>query len=181
MEFKFTRSLVKMILILLLAAFVVNLGLFFYAYSATTKVVESRLIDLTQMVATSNCLPKEGDVYKSYQNLLASSETQFTRFSDSVGTEQLKDVNAYGTWGNQSSVANWAFSVQSSSGRSLYSYSNPVQRNSPIVCTVKARVVCPFLFMPQWNIGSRKPIYIERTYTVVGQKFYKALPNHPTN
>ncbi len=180
MEFRFTRSLVKIILILLLVTFVVNLGLFFYSYSETVKIVESRLTDLTQMVATNNCLPREDGIYDAYKSLLAESETQFTRFSNYNGTEQLSDPNAYGSWGNKANVADWSFSVSSAHGRSLYSYTNPVQRNSPITCTVKARVICPFLFMPQVSIGSHRPIYVERTYTVVGQKFYKALPNRIT-
>ena len=181
MDFKFTKGLVKMVFIILIAAFVFNIGLFLYAYTNTVNAVESRLTDLTQMAATANCLPREDGVYDAYVRLLAESETQFTRFSDNVGNEQTGNANSYGTWGDAGAIASWAFSVESSSGRNLYSYANPVQRNSPIVCTVRARVVCPFLLMPGWSIGGRSPIYVERTYVVVGQKFYKDLPNTITS
>lgn len=176
MEFKNLRRIVKILVLMLLGTLLFNAGLFLYAYKSSVDLVESRLNDLTQLVATSNLLSREDGTYDAFVQLLARSETNFTRFSDPEISGIFGSSSAWGEKGNPSAINKSYFSVTDSSGNTLYTYDHVVQRNRPITCTLKARVVCPMLFMSGVNMGTIRPIYVERSYVVIGQKFYKDLP-----
>lgn len=176
MEFKNLRRIAKILVMMIIGTILFNVVLFLYAYNATVSLVESRLNDLTQIVATNNLLSKEDGTYDSFVGLLAQSETKFTRFSNPTLSGILGTSAAWGNMNDPASIDRSFFSVTDASGQTLYDYSHVVQRNRPITCTIKARVVCPLLFMSGVNIGSVNPIVVERSYTVIGQKFYKDLP-----
>ena len=176
MEFKNLRRIAKILVMMIIGTILFNVALFLYAYNATVSLVESRLNDLTQIVATSNLLSKEDGTYDSFVSLLAQSETKFTRFSNPTLSGILGTSASWGAMNDPSTIDRSFFSVTDASGQTLYRYDHVVQRNRPITCTIKARVVCPLLFMSGVNIGSVNPIVVERSYTVIGQKFYKDLP-----
>lgn len=176
MEFTNLRRIAKILVIMVMGTIVFNVILFLYAYNSTVSLVESRLNDLTQIVATNNLLSQEDGTYDSFIRLLAQSETQFSRFSNPTVSGILGSNSTWGTPNDPSQIDRSFISVCDASGQTLYSYSHVVQRNRPITCTLKARVVCPMLFMSNMNIGTIRPIYVERSYTVIGQKFYKDLP-----
>lgn len=171
------RRIIRMLCILIGMSIVVNVGLFIYVYNLATRTVETRLNDLTQMVATSNLLSQEDGAYNSFKQLLAASENQFVKFSNNVSSDP--SYGNFTPWGNPNLIDPSFFSVtavnNSGARVSLYTYDNVVQRNTPITCTLKARVYCPFLFTSKVDLGNLLPIYVEKSYTVIGQKFYKGI------